>query len=189
MANVRDAREDEILSATLTLIATRGIDAVSMANVAEATGLSRPALYQYFASKEDLLAELVINEMADLSNEIDTRVAMFEEPLEQIRIWVHYSLAHLSGAEHRAIREISIDRLPAEKRGMLHAMHGHFMLTLLSPLRALGISDPTPTAHMIFAAVSTAAKRIDEGSEFVREAAALEAFAMAGITGARSTSF
>jgi AcrR family transcriptional regulator len=187
LKNLRDAREDEILSATLTLIAAQGVDAVSMARVAEATGLSRPALYQYFASKEDLLAELVINEMADLSNEIDARVAGFDDALEQIRIWVHYSLAHLSGADHRAIREISIDRLPTEKRGMLHAMHGHFMLTLLSPLKALGISDPTPTAHMIFAAVSTAAKRIDEGSEFVREAAALEAFAMAGIAGAQSS--
>jgi len=183
---VRDVREDEILSATLTLIAALGVDAVSMARVAEVTGLSRPALYQYFASKEDLLAELVINEMADLSNEIDARVAKFEDPLEQVRVWVHYSLAHLSGAEHRVIREISFDRLPAEKRGMLSAMHGHFMLSLLSPLKAMGIKDPTPTAHLIFAAVAAAAKRIDEGSEFVREAAALEAFALAGISGARS---
>ncbi|WP_296632259.1 TetR/AcrR family transcriptional regulator [Rhodoluna sp.] len=179
---VRDKRQEDILAAAQSLIATSGVDAVSMAGLAKATGLSRPAIYQYFASKEDVLAELVINEMADLSNAIEMHIAKLEDPLERIRIWIHYSLAHLASAEHRIIRQISIDSLPAEKRGMLNAMHGHFMMALLSPIGQLGVQDTTATAHLIYASVAASAKRIDEGSDFSREAAALEQFAIAGIT-------
>ena len=180
-SRISDERQEAILAAAQSLIAAKGVDAVSMADLAKATGLSRPAIYQYFASKDHVLAELVINEMADLSNAIERHIEGLKDPMERIRIWVHYSLAHLASAEHRIIREISIASLPEDSRGMINAMHGHFMTALLSPVREIGIRDVPATAHLIFASVAAAAKRIDEGSEFVREAAALEQFTIAGL--------
>ena len=59
---------------------------------------------------------------------------------------------------------------------------GHFMMALVSPVSQLGIADVTATCHLIFASVAAAAKRIDEGGEFVREAGALEKFTIAGLT-------
>ncbi len=186
-SRISDERQETILAAAQSLIAQKGVDAVSMADLAKATGLSRPAIYQYFASKDHVLAELVINEMADLSNAIERHIEGLKDPMERIRIWVHYSLAHLASAEHRIIREISISSLPDESRGMINAMHGHFMMALLSPVREIGIKDVTATAHLIFASVAGAAKRIDEGSEFVREAAALEQFTIAGLVASAQT--
>ena len=183
-APVRDERQDSILAAAAELISTEGVDAVSMQELAKRTGLSRPAIYQYFASREHVLAELVINELADLSNAIDDHIAKLDEPLERVRVWVHYSLAHLASSEHRAIREISIASLPEDSRGMVRAMHGHFMMALINPVTQLGVTDVTATCHLLFAAVAEAAKRIDEGGEYVREAAALEQFAINGIIGA-----
>lgn len=183
-APVRDERQDSILQAAHNLISERGVDAVSMQELAKLTGLSRPAIYQYFASRDHVLAELVINEMADLSNAIDDHVAELKDPMERVRVWVHYSLAHLASSEHRAIREISISSLPEESRGMVRAMHGHFMMALINPVTQLGVTDVTATCHLLYAAVAEAAKRIDEGSEYVREAAALEQFAINGIVGA-----
>lgn len=184
VTSTNDAKQELILAQAQNIIATAGVEAVSMAELAKATGLSRPAIYQYFASREHVLAELVINEMADLSNVLDEHLAKFDEPAEQIRVWVHYTLAHLSSADHRIIRQISMDALPAESRGMINAMHGHFMTSLINPLREVGVADPGATCHLIFASVAQAAKRIDEGGDFVREAAILEKFTMAGIKGA-----
>jgi hypothetical protein len=62
-------------------------------------------------------------------------------------------------------------------------MHGHFMFALISPITQLGIQDVTATANLIYASVAAAAKRIDEGSDFASEAAALERFTVAGIEG------
>ena len=179
--HVRDARQELILAHAQRLIAEQGADAVSMAELAGATGLSRPAIYQYFASREHVLAELIINEMADLSNAIDEHIAQFEDPLERIRIWVHYTLAHLASAEHRVIRSISVDSLPEESRGMINSLHGYFMAALTSPVAQLGIKDVTSTCHLIFASVAASASRIDSGNDFSREASALEKFVVAGL--------
>jgi AcrR family transcriptional regulator len=183
---ILDARQSAILAAAHALILQGGQDAVSMASLAAKTGLSRPAIYQYFASKEHVLGEMMINEMADLSNELDRLVGGVEDPLEQIRIWIHYSLAHMASADHRVIREISIENLPEDQRGMLRAMHGYFMTSLVSPLSKLGVSDPGALSGLVLGSVSAAAKRIDAGAEFVAEAQALEKFAMAGLQAALS---
>lgn len=168
------------------LIAEYGLSAVTLNQVAKNAGISRPAIYQYFASLEHLLAELVINEMADLSNEIDERIAKFEDPMERVRIWIHYSLAHLASAEHRVIRQISIASLPEESRSLIRDLHGHFMMALLSPLKELGVRDITATSNLIFASVAAAAERIDEGTDFSSEASALEKYSISGIEGTLS---
>jgi AcrR family transcriptional regulator len=51
--------EAQILEAATELFAARGFAGTSLQDVAEATGLTRPAIYHYFSSKEDLLSRLV----------------------------------------------------------------------------------------------------------------------------------
>ncbi|MHA3701102.1 TetR/AcrR family transcriptional regulator [Jatrophihabitans sp. YIM 134969] len=51
--------ESQILEAATELFAARGFAGTSLQDIAEATGLTRPALYHYFSSKEDLLSQLV----------------------------------------------------------------------------------------------------------------------------------
>jgi AcrR family transcriptional regulator len=176
-----DVRKEGILRAALTLLQQGGPDSVSMAELAVSTGLSRPAIYQYFASKEHVLGELVINDMADLSNEIDRLVGSLDDPMEQVRLWIHYSLAYLSSEEHAAIRKISMDALPEGLRGELRAMHGYVMMSLITSLSAIGVEDPSALCGMIFGALSASAKRVEEGADLVLEARAVEAFVVSGI--------
>ena len=51
--------EAQILDAATELFAARGYAGTSLQDVASATGLTRPALYHYFSSKEALLLRLV----------------------------------------------------------------------------------------------------------------------------------
>ena len=51
-----DARRAAIREAAVEQFFARGYAATSMANIAEAAGVSRPAVYQYFADKEDVFA-------------------------------------------------------------------------------------------------------------------------------------
>jgi AcrR family transcriptional regulator len=179
---------DAILKATQEIIANEGVEAATMQSIASASKLSRPAMYQYFSSREHILAELVINEIADLSNDLDVHLARISDPLEQTRIWIHYSLGYLASAEHRVISQISRRILPEESRGMLTAMHGHFMTSLINPLTELGVSDASGTAQLIFASIAEAAKRIDGGSAYEHEAAILERFVIAGVVGTTNPS-
>jgi AcrR family transcriptional regulator len=175
-------KQQLILDSAIQIIEAGGTAQVSMASLAKATGLSRPSVYQYFSSREHVLGELMLNEMADLSNEIERLGIEIKEPMERIRVWVHYSLAHLSSKQHGIVRQISIDTLPEDQRGMLRAMHGYFMMNLISPLTELGTEDPAAVCSIIYGAVASAAKRIGEGADFSAEAKALEKFVSAGLS-------
>lgn len=51
--------EERLLDAALTLFATKGYEAASVREIIEATGVTRPVLYYYCSSKEDLFKRLV----------------------------------------------------------------------------------------------------------------------------------
>lgn len=54
-----EATRAAILEACARLFAEKGYDGTSLSEIAEATGLTRPAVYHYFASKEAMLSSLV----------------------------------------------------------------------------------------------------------------------------------
>jgi AcrR family transcriptional regulator len=53
-------REDAILDATTSILAAKGFDLMTMDDVANLIGISKPSLYKHFKSKEDLVAETMI---------------------------------------------------------------------------------------------------------------------------------
>lgn len=57
----RIARERAILDAALRCFAANGYSGTTMDQVAEAAGLSKPTLYQYFPSKEALFARMMLD--------------------------------------------------------------------------------------------------------------------------------
>ena len=61
----RDLVEGQIIAEATRLFAERGFAGTSLKDIAEATGLTRPALYHYVRSKDDILAKLV-TELAEL---------------------------------------------------------------------------------------------------------------------------
>jgi len=66
--SAREQRIDDILRASIPLFAQHGYRKSSMATIAAAAGLSRPALYQYFTDRADLFAAayvLLLDEATD----------------------------------------------------------------------------------------------------------------------------
>jgi AcrR family transcriptional regulator len=61
--NLAAARtRDRILDATLVVLARHGVRKLSMSDVSDAAGVSRPTLYRYYATKDDLLRALAEHE-------------------------------------------------------------------------------------------------------------------------------
>jgi AcrR family transcriptional regulator len=55
----RDLVENQIIQEATRLFAERGFSGTSLKDIADATGLTRPALYHYVKNKDELLARLV----------------------------------------------------------------------------------------------------------------------------------
>ena len=177
-----DLRRAAIVEIAQQLIVSEGTDAITMANLAKHSGLSRPAIYQYFSSSSHVLAELVLNDMADLGNQLERLLAGINDPLERVRAWIHYSLGYLATGEHQAVMTISQQSLPQDSIGVIRAMHGMFMEQLSRPLRELGVSSPESLTGIIYAAVAAAAGRIASGADGLAETRTLEVFVDAGIS-------
>ncbi|WP_431840327.1 TetR/AcrR family transcriptional regulator [Gordonia hongkongensis] len=72
----RELVEREIMEQATRLFAERGLASTTLQDIADATGLTRPALYHYVANKDELFARLVseiAEEPAILLHEINQR--------------------------------------------------------------------------------------------------------------------
>ncbi|WP_197379350.1 TetR/AcrR family transcriptional regulator [Mycolicibacterium mengxianglii] len=78
-----DLRERQILDAAEELLATRGYADMTVAGIAEAAGLTRGALYFYFASKQDVVTALVARTVETLQ-EKSAAVLADSVPVEEV---------------------------------------------------------------------------------------------------------
>src|SRR5262245_12288734 len=75
-------RENEILTAASELILDHLTTNVSMDDVAEKVGISKPTIYQHFKSKDDLVAQTMIRGMEMLEAHLSSPQA--GTPIEQL---------------------------------------------------------------------------------------------------------
>lgn len=98
------------------LFAERGFAATSLQDIADATGLTRPALYHYVKNKDELLARLVselTDEPAELLHGINERGDL--EPVEKLRAMATEIALHQTKAPERfRVLIRSEPELPAE---------------------------------------------------------------------------
>ena len=89
-------RREEILDAALHLFSAKGLQTVSTRQIAEAAGISQPALYAYFATKDDLIAELCVRAFATLSARMEAGKAHWSPTHEAfdkaMRVYVDFGL-------------------------------------------------------------------------------------------------
>ncbi|TYB66780.1 TetR family transcriptional regulator [Nonomuraea sp. PA05] len=77
-------RVHEALStAAITLFLERGFDEVSVAEIAAAAGVSKPTLFKYFATKEDLVLHRICNHLGESARVVRGR-AEGERPVEAL---------------------------------------------------------------------------------------------------------
>jgi len=59
----RQLREEAILDAAVDFIQTKGFDAMTLEDITESIGISRPTLYQHFSSKEDMVVHVAMRNL------------------------------------------------------------------------------------------------------------------------------
>lgn len=78
------ARREQLLAAALGVFAGRGLDGASMNDVADAAGVTKPVLYQHFASKRALYQALLEEVGASLRTAITKATVEASTPREQV---------------------------------------------------------------------------------------------------------
>jgi len=88
-SRMKAERRQQLVRAASRLFAERGLRSVSMEDLAAEAGVSGPAIYRHFASKEALLADLLIDVSEQLLEQGTTR-ATNESPFDALRLLVAF---------------------------------------------------------------------------------------------------
>ena len=89
----RAVREAQMVAAAERLFSERGYHGVSMDEIAAASGISKPMLYEYFGSKEGLLLACVERARGRLFEEIAAAVRAADDPHKALRAGIEAFIA------------------------------------------------------------------------------------------------
>lgn len=79
-------RRHQLLEVARRVFAERGFHDASMNDIAIAAGVTKPVLYQHFASKRELFSELLREVGSDLQDTITKAVAAAETPRQMVEL-------------------------------------------------------------------------------------------------------
>jgi len=145
----REERRTLILAKAKELILEKGIDALSMQEIADAAELSKATLYLYFQSKEEILARILEESARAFEGYVSARISPDSSGLDAIRtLWTSY--IDLYGESHEVFVLSGISRyidpnflLDLGRTGSEIENPASRMLNLISSLLERGIADGT----------------------------------------------
>jgi len=92
----RTARRNQILEAAAKLFASKGYHGATLGEVAEQLGVTKPLLYHYFNSKEQLLKEICIKMQEEMNNNVRELVLSDMSPSDKLRTFIKAQLIFVS---------------------------------------------------------------------------------------------
>jgi AcrR family transcriptional regulator len=183
LAEHREQRRDALLEAAASTLRESGT--VTMATVAQRTGLSRSAVYEYYRSAADLIADVVVDELTLWIDHLAAAVDGIADPRERLAAWIRESLAYVADGRHALVRAAGDASLPPVRRAQVQSLHRELASPVYVALRELGITDAERIASYVWGVVESATRHIESGRAADDEVDAAIAFALAGVDLAR----
>lgn len=90
----KEQRAKEIALVALEVFSERGVKDTSISQIAEAAGIGKGTIYEYFSSKEDLIFKALITWMEHFSVAAEELIAGVENPEDQLRCSIHGMMEH-----------------------------------------------------------------------------------------------
>ncbi|QUQ66013.1 TetR/AcrR family transcriptional regulator [Kutzneria sp. CA-103260] len=156
VAEHRAQRLRTLLEAARVLVAEQGPDALTLSALATQVGLSRPSLYEYFRSRDDLVAAMVEDELPRWIAELDAEVQRHSAAADRIAAFVRAQLRMLTDGRHTALVVLAGHALGPAAQERVMAEHSRLFAPLVTALTDLGVDQPELRAHLIQGIVNAA---------------------------------
>ena len=160
-----------LFEAALELFAEEGFQRTSHADIAAAAGIGRTTFYEYFASAEDLLVEVVQQTLPDLVEEMVGLVPDSLEPDRQLGALCSRMIEFV-GTDHLGlILHTEVPRLSEEAQRAIAASHRDLSEAFTASYRRgvdMGLfrEMPDPLAgRLIFQVIMTAGRTVMDADE------------------------
>ena len=177
----RKMRQRQLMDAALSLAIEGGIDSVTVSAVAKKAGLSRSSIYEYFSSSADLIADLIMEEMAYYNQRLLKAVDKVEDPFEYISLWIEEALQYVVDGRHLLVKSLNTVTTPNYRKSDIAQGHRNLMGTIIKPLTEIGLEDVKLGLAHIQATIDVASIRIESGNEAALEIKCAQKYAISGL--------
>lgn len=174
-------RQRQLMDAALSLAMEDGVDSVTVSAVAKRAGLARSSIYEYFASSADLIADLVMEEMAYYNKRLLKAVDNVEDPFEYIKLWIEEALQYVVDGRHLLVKSLNTVTTPNYRKSDIAQGHRDLMGTIIKPLSEIGLPDVKLGLAHVQATIDVASVRIESGNEAALEIEYAQRYAIAGL--------
>ena len=159
-----------ILDAARSLLATSS-DPLSLAAVGRQAGLPRSSVYQYFPSKDDLLAAVVADVLPDWARQVREKVEAADTPGERVWAYVGANIELFSSSEQAIARALATAVDPQVLQGPMDVFHDELRAPLTTALEDLGEPEPTAMAELINGLIVQQAHQLDASNQHTHDGA------------------
>ena len=124
----REQTRLKLFGALSRLMGERGFDAITLADIAQAAGVGRTAVYNHFADKESMLVGFIMHETSQYVAALEAEIAGVDDPTDQLRAYVRAQCVlkrdyHLApGPDLRSVLSRSTQQRVREHVVMVEAM-------------------------------------------------------------------
>lgn len=184
VAENREMRREALLTAAAALM-QRG-HTFTVAEVAKEVGLSRSAVYEYYSSAAELIADVLVDEMVAWSDSLSDSIDPQADPTDRMHGWIREVLAYVADGRHALLRAAGTIELPPTRRSQVQTLHQDLIAPLYRALVDAGDPNAVRTARYIWGVVDVAINRIEVADADVdAEVRAVIAFVDGALAGAR----
>lgn len=177
----REQRRDLLVNVAADLMREQGTADLTMGAIASRAGLSRTAVYEYYRSAADLIADVIIDELAEWADHLRDCCESVTDPRDRLETWIRSALAYVADGRHGLVRAAGDATLPPVRRAQVQAMHRDLAAPLVEALRELNVAAPDRLSTYMWSVTDAATRRIEAGRPAADEIDAAVAFALAGI--------
>ncbi len=153
-------RREQILDTAAELFARRGFHGVSVSDIGAACGVSGPALYKHFPSKDAVLAEMLVSISERLLGDGARRVEEATDPVAGLRalvdFHVEFALAHPALI---VVQDRDWSSLTADARELVRTLQRSYVDLWAAQCRevdpGLGPAQARARAHAVFGLINS----------------------------------
>ncbi|TMQ91282.1 TetR family transcriptional regulator [Actinomadura soli] len=147
-----------LLDAARALVAEEGIEALSLAALARRVGLSRPSLYEYFRSKDDLVAAVVEEELPRWASLVEQALAGPDDLGGKVAAYIRAQLEVMTDGRHAAAVALVEHALAEPALERIRDGHAQLLRPLVAALEESGVPEPALRAELVQGLVDAAAR-------------------------------
>lgn len=160
----RVAQRRALIAAAEAIIGELGVAAVTPRSVGERAGLARSSFYEYFPSKDDLLAALAIQAFDEWETEVRAAVSAATPGRARLHAYVEATMRMTGDGKHALATRMRRTELSPKGFEAIMAMHDSLAAPLRDVLDDLRIPDAPAQAALVQGLLNAGVQLIEHGA-------------------------